>query len=519
MSPEPAISIDSRCGCPSRFHALFPILSRAVDRPWPVVAGIGAIGMGLSFAWSPHIGIATSAFAYLLLCLRIERRHLERLALPPLSLLGFNHLLSCGIGLPLYWYGMAYRHHGGGATNQVLLKVQCCHALAFPLLMLGYYLASRRRTPAFALPPLEAGRPARLYRVMSRVGWLLLVDYAVVFIAGWITGGTDRSREAEFLAQARSVWTVFNSLPRLQYIYFLVLPLTYRLAGRIGRFLLLAANAFWLGTFLLSGSRGQLVIPAGLILIGSWMFWELPPWFIRAIKVVAILIIPYVPLIALYRSTGAFMNSRESSFSSRIAAFAGIKSALRAWDVDGLIQVTGESFWGTNDEKIFAATPEDIPYAGWADIGRLKLFWLPTQLAPGKRPLLDGNEIVAYYMNDPTIHGSGITFSADMYRRFGWTGVIAGNLLLGLCLGRFFSLVFGLRLRGQTVWMLVVVLFSLTYITSVPYHTLLSTCWIWLWEFPKHMVAMILLVFVAAALDRSALVNPKGPLSPAVLPS
>lgn len=464
--------------------------------------GILIVGLVVSIWWSPHIGIGATAFAYFLISLHLERQHLDRLIVPPLVLLGFNHLLSCGLGLPLYWYGVAYRYDGYGLINRPILDTQICHAIAFPVLMFGYWLA-RRGAPSFDVPPLDPDRPSRFYRLLNQVGWLLLLDYAVVFVAGWVTGGTDRSLESEFLVQGPTTWSLFNTLPRLQLMYFMFLPLMYRLARSRGRMILLVANGFLFTTFLISGSRGMLLTPVCLILIGAWMFWRVSRRVTGSLQLLALLVVPYVPLIALYRSTDAFMNSSETNIVGRLDAFSAIKQGLQVWDLDGLIQLTGESFYGLQDELIFARTPAEIPYAGWDNIGRLKLFWLPTQLAPAKKPLLDGNEIVARYMNDPDIHGSGISFSADMYRRFGWKGIIAGNFALGLFLGGFFRWVFRLRLSGHTIWMTLMVLYFLSYFTSTPYHTLLGTCWIWLWEFPKHLIALGFLVLVANSLENA----------------
>jgi hypothetical protein len=45
--------------------------------------------------WSPHIGIAFTAFAYFLLCTRMEARHLDQFIAPPMVLIGFQHMMSC----------------------------------------------------------------------------------------------------------------------------------------------------------------------------------------------------------------------------------------------------------------------------------------------------------------------------------------------------------------------------------------------------------------------------------------
>ncbi len=487
-----------------QFARIFPMLSWLIDHAWAASLVLLAIGAVVSVAWSPHIGIGFSAFAYFLLCFRIERRHLDQLIMPPLVLIGFQHMLSSGLGLPLLWYGSAYRYAGSGLLNLPILETQLCHALGLPVLMVGYWLA-RRRVPAFRLPVVRPRTPERLYRLLCMVGWFFLVYYVLYLLVGFATGGTDRSRyEQEFLGQRGfTAWSIFNIFPRLQIMYFVLLPLMYRLARTPGRIFLFAFNGLLFFTFFISGSRGALLTPICLVLVGWWSFGNVSRRVLSFLTVMALLTLLYVPLIALYRSTDAFMNSRQQDWWGRLAAFADVKKELQNWDWEGLVQLTGQSFFGVSDELIFSRTPSEIPHSGWDNIDRLKYFWLPSQFAPGKKPLLDGNEIASTYMDNREIFGSGISFSADMYRRFGWSGILAGNLCLGLFLGLFFRWVFRLQSRHHALWTVLLLVYFMSYFTSTPYSTLLGTAWIWLWELPKHLVVLYVFVLIAGAIDRT----------------
>jgi hypothetical protein len=487
-----------------QFTRTLPIPAWLIDHAWVSSLILLAIGGVVSVVWSPHIGIAFTAFAYFLFCFRIERRHLDQLILPPLVLIGFQHVLSSGLGLPMFWYGIEHRYGGSGLINLPILETQVCHALGLPALMFGYWLA-QRKAPAFTLPMIRPRTPERLYRLLCMIGWFFLVYYAIYLLVGFATGGTDRSRyEQEFLEQRGfTVWSIFNIFPRLQLMYFVLLPLMYKLARIPGRIILIAFNSFLFFTFFISGSRGMLLTPICLVLAGWWSFGHVSRRVISFLMVMALLTLLYVPLIALYRSTDAFANARQQDWWGRLAAFADVRKELRNWDLMGLVQLTGQSFYGVSDDLIFTRTPSEIPHSGWDNIGRLKYFWLPSQFAPDKKPLLDGNEIVSTYMDNRQIFGSGISFSADMYRRFGWGGILAGNLCLGLFLGRFARWVFRLQIRHKELWTVLLLVYFMSYFTSTPFHSLLGTAWIWLWEFPKHLVVLYVLVLIAEDIDRT----------------
>jgi hypothetical protein len=485
-----------------RFARIFRQPAWLIAHAWSITLVLLLAGAAVSVLWSPHIGIAFTAFAYFLLCFRMEARHLDQFIVPPMVLIGFQHMMSCGLGLPMVWYGMMHRYGGDGAFNEPIFLTQLCHAIGFPILMLGYHLFRKGATP-FRLAPLDPQHPAKSYRLVALIGWFFLLHYMVLLVVGYVTGGTDRARENEFIKSGVTTWSLFNTLPRFPIMYFVLLPLMYRLTRTWGRIVLIACNSFLFFTFITAGSRGALLTPICLMLVGWWSFCRVSRRVIIFMAIMVMLTLPYVPLIALYRSTDAFQNSRQGDWLARIAAFGEVRSAMGKWDLEGLIQLTGDSFLGVNDRLIFARTPSEIPYAGWQDIERLKLFWLPSQFAPDKKPLLDGNEIVSTYMDNQETSGSGISFSADMYRRFGWSGILAGNLCLGLFLGRFSRWVFRLQARHKELWAVLLLVYFTSYFTSTPFHSLLSTAWIWMWEFPKHLVVLYVLVLIAGDIDRT----------------
>jgi len=482
-----------------RFGKIFRGPARLISHGWGVAFGVLAIAAVVGNQVSPHLGIGFVALAQVLLCFRIERRHLDHLTMAPLVLVGFHHAMSSGIGTPMVWFGVSHRYGGTGEFDQPYFLAQCASVAGFGCLMLGYWIC-RRGTPGFNLASLDRKKPDKTHRILVIVGWALFLHCMIIVIAGYVTGGTDRARYAEFSGSEFTLWTLFKMMPRFPIMYFVLLPLIFGMARTPGRILLLASNGFLFLTFLLSGSRGQLLAPICLILIGWWSFCRVSRRVVGLIAIMAFLAVPYIPLIVLYRSTESFEATSQVDWLGRFAAFGKIQESLGDWDLDGLIQLTGESLKGVDDPQIFRRTPEEIPFAGWENIERLKHFWLPTALAPEKQNLIDMNDIVRKYRDSETIFGGGITFTADMYRRFSWQGIVVGNLILGAFLGVFYRFVFRWQRGRHPVAGTLIVVYFISYFTSTPYRTLLETCWIWLWETPKHMIVLAIIVMAAKSL-------------------
>ena len=499
-----------------RFGMIFRGPARLISHGWGVAFGVLAIAAVVGTQVSPHLGIGFVALAQVLLCFRIERRHLDHLIMAPLVLVGFHHALSSGLGAPLVWYGVSHRFGGDGEFDEPFFLMQCASVAGFGCLMLGYWIF-RRGTPGFIPASLDRKKPDKTHRIFCMVGWTLFLHYMIIFIAGYVTGGSDRTRITEFGGSDFTAWSIFKMFPRFPIMYFVLLPLMFQMARMPVRVLLFAMNGFLFFTFLISGSRGQLLTPICLLLIGWWSFSQVSRRVVGFIIIMICLALPYIPLIALYRSTEAFENTSQGDWLGRIEAFGKIREGLAAWDPEGLIQLTGESLLGADDPQIFRRSPDDIPFAGWENVERLKNFWLPTVLAPEKLHLLDMNDIVRKYRDSETLTGAGITFTADMYRRFGWQGIVLGNLILGAFLGAFYRVVFRWQRGRHPVVGTLIIVYFISYFTSTPYRTLLETCWIWLWEFPKHMIALAAIVMVAkSVVDDSGKdrVNAKSP-SPA----
>lgn len=493
-----------RKSSPGSFAEIFPRLARLLQAPVAVSVGLCLLA-GVFACFSRNLAIAVSSFWYFYLCAKIERKHLEQLILPPLVLLGFQQLMSVGIGMPLTLYGIQSYGTNDPQLNAAIWSAQVSQAIGFFFLIVGYWI-SGRNCPAFRFPGRLDANPAATASILYIIGWLLFIANFIYSAAGITTGFTDRSRIPEFLNKGFGIWSWFVLFPRLNGMFFIFAPFLFKKSRSLGRKFIIISLAVIFSFNFLSGSRSAVLTTVCLLFIGWWLFCLHSKRVVRYGMLFAAFAVPYVPLVAIYRSTAAFNNAKQIDAVHRLAAVGEVWSSVTIGNLASLMQLAGESFNGLNDRDIFMRTPDPLPYVGWQNISRLENFWLPSLLAPQKKTLWDGNDIVRLYRADDSVAGADISFSADMYRRFGWPGIPLGNLLLGLFLGCFFSWVFRLYRRQPVIGFLLLVYF-LTYFPAVPFLTLLETFWLWFWELPKHL--LVLLFFSAFA--RACFPRWKGP--------
>ena len=481
------------------FRRALPSIAWWLDHPVLTLTLLGAVA-----AWfatlSRHYAIGVAAFGCFYWCLRVERRHLEHLAFPPLVLFGFHHLLASGLGLPLICLGVSLHGFSREGEMDAIWLSQVAHAIAFPILTIGYK-AGRIGSPPFSLGATTQIRE-RTQRILACLGWLLFIQYLIWRCAGIATGSSDRSRMQETMEQGFGIWSWFQLFPRLNAIFFLLVPLMYRKARGPGRIALVMAMGSILTLNLFSGSRSQVLGPVCFLLIGWWMVYPHVRWVIRLGPLAVLLVVPFILFTPFYRSTQAFADARELDISSRLAAIKEVSAVVNDSELGGIIQLSGEGLNGVSDREVFLKTPEEFPHVGWENVARLQAFWLPSILARTKASLLDGNDIVQGYKPDVVIFGATISFPADLFRRFGWKGVVWGPLVLGLVLGLLYRQAFRLQQGSWSIAGTLFILYGLTFFSSVPYTTLLETCWYWLWEMPKHMLALGGLTLVASSLCR-----------------
>jgi hypothetical protein len=329
-------------------------------------------------------------------------------------------------------------------------------------------------------------------------GWGLCALDIIRLLVGWATGGLDRGYAGEVVLQQQlGLWTFAGIFGRFNNLWFFLLPVMWRESGRTGRLIIyLALGVYGIVAFA-SGSRGLMIHPLIIGFVGYYFFTDHPnirpeKWF----PVIAIVVGAYIYFLDVYRNTEAFNNSRLLDISGRLAAAQQISQAAK--DRSDFAFTIGRALIGTADDVIFEGTPSGGPYAGVSDIwNAIKWTWVPQKIAPDKPTLWDANEIVVSYTNNRQERSfASISLGADLYRRLGWSGFAIGVLIFG----GIYGLAIRVIIRTFSHWNLflgvLLIAFLVAGLQAGFSSSVLQTWWIWAYDFPKHLVPLVIYAYV-----------------------
>ena len=129
---------------------------------------------------------------------------------------------------------------------------------------------------------------------------------------------------------------------------------------------------------------------------------------------------------------------------------------------------------------------------------------MPKHVYPNRPEINDGHLIAKEIIGQPlagTVNGKhvwfpNVSFAGDLYWRFRGGGVVIGSLLFAA----FYALLCRLwyrwaSLSGSLLAFLVAV-YPATFLNGLPLRSLSETVWNWFWDFPKYVVALVLLAWV-----------------------
>jgi len=451
---------------------------------------------------SVHYGLAIVLGWLTLLAFRLERRILEMSLLPPFATLTLWQFLGLGIGVSLIISESA------GDFNPSYLKMQLIWIIGFPFFYLSYAVFFKKIRSVVA--PLVSNNQQELaWRPLYYIGWILLTVRIVGYVHGAYTGSEDRGElsiantsDADF-----GIWTIFQLVPRFSNGGFFLLPV---LLGR-GDFLQRIVLGLMLGVYFLlafvSGGRGNVFYPIIFIFIGYYAFWRLPrvPWDLVGFGIAAGFL-PLIFFMGTYRGTEGFISSQMIDVKGRLAAVGETSELMRQEsDTSGAGTVTGTALIGVNDHLIYPATPGFIPHAGFEGLQAIPWVWVPTFFMRNKPNLIDGNVIVAQYVDYLIGRGTGSTISlpADLYRRFGWLGVGVGMPIAMLAYGALAYFCYSVYLSRNFIVGTILILYTISFFSWSPLQTVLTTWWSFAYDFPRHMIVLIGLYLISSRHSRA----------------
>lgn len=476
------------------------------------------LGLGLWLVMLPLVrerwamaGLAVVAFWLLLQTVRLEAPLLERIPFPPLTVLVLGMVLRWGLG-PLL---MAFT----GSGKDPFLAVWVEHGPPIQLLWLTLtasivLVAQLQREwiarAAASLPPAplaerfdQWGAPRR------RLGWiaLLLGLYMLFYVAlSLLSGAFDRDF-ATYVGWVNTLWrldTPVAAFSRLRDLWLLLAPLTLLTFRGAGRWVSAALLLFFVLVALLSGSRGLLFYPLLLLLAGLWLLPVSPRLLRRLVLIAAALMVTLSPLIFVARDSARFQGTNALDPVARLGAVAATLQ-----DVEPLLakaRWVGRDLYACHDPYLFTAPHRAAAPVGGAGLTHLLWLWVPRHLKPDRPEIFDGPRIAKALQGVPRGTWADVWFPclslpADLWRRWGPTGLVAGSLVVAVVVNGLTALWCRCLTLPGSGFQLLLLFFPSTYLQSFPFGTVQETCWALLWELPKYLLTLWLL---GAVVDRLA---------------
>ena len=488
------------------FAGSFPALSWMVMRPQ--VTLILAACVAVILRQSPALALAPFCIWTAFVALYLERRVIDRLLIPPFTAVTCWAVLGTGVGIPIMdWQiqnALRMTIYGISDWHPVLLTIQLVYIVSFPLAWVGYYCGGFGKVPGMPETSLLEGASAVMKRKILMMGWVFFLISVFTLVVRVASGLENKSSGLVNVHEFNAFQTILHLMlavaPKWGMLGFVFVPHLWGESRAGKRALILVLLGAYFCTALVTGSRGWLLYPCCLMVVGTYFFRRSSTWKTEAIlAMLAVIGIAVVFAMYVYRNSTGYFTSSASDIPARYRAFRD--SVLRPdpskWRPETVFDF-GYAFYGFEDALVFAKTPALVPHAGFSGFGAIPLTWIPTTLAKNKPRLLDAEPIIASYGTPPTqLVGMDISLTADAYRRFGWAGVPVVVLLAFGIYGAIARWMLTWWRRGS-LWGWALLFFSMTFFWNRPFATVLETWWAFFYDMPKQLLATAALCFVVS---------------------
>lgn len=467
-------------------------------------------GRWTAMAWSCW------SLVLLLTALWLERPWLNRLPLPPITVITLAGSMRWGLGAGLL---AAAGERVPAALAGWARSVEPAQAL-WGLVSTGIVLAGLLNRPL-----LERLDPEPLSRAMARrlpLLVLILGLYTCAYLlVGVISGSLDRS-STNYVFWTTRLWrsdTLFVPFLRLRNIFPVLAPLAVQLCLRppIGSGLRrqprLAATLIGLTVLSLllgglTGGRALLIFPLLLLLLGLTMT-SLPPLLLRTLAVgVLTFCLVFIPVMATLRDSASFQATSSQDLLGRGAV---VSRAMAEAPMRGSsLALLGRDLFPSSDPFLFHPPGSTLPPAGNRGLRGLLYLWVPKHLYPSRPEINDGHLIAKEVMGESSagmvqnkhVWFPNLSFGGDLYRRYRWPGVAIGSLLFGLFYALMARIWYRVASLGGSLYALLLAIYPASFIDGLPLRSVSETVWNWLWELPKYLVILLLLSWLIEGLLR-----------------
>jgi hypothetical protein len=474
---------------PTRFKQHLPLVASLVLNPWISLGFAIVLALPLA-AFSIHYALSLMIIWTAILSFSLERGTLDRILLPPFSVVIAWEAMGLGVGASLIAL------QAKGEVDPGTLKMQIVYLLMFPI-MYGAFRLGHGPVRKMILPDKNPQFESEVIRPLVTVGWIMFSWRVIQLTVFAATGAEDRG-DFSMVAQDQyfGIATYFNLFPRLSTLGFFLLPLVFSRTQVFGKWILAGLMTYYMVLAFAAGARGNVFFPILFIMVGLFFFRVL-----RSIKidisaiVVSIAIFPLVIFMDHFRNTEAYKASRTIDLKNRLSAITEAKSrsseASSTGEEGANTLLLGRALVGVMDATVYEMTPSPIPHAGAENFSGVLYTWVPFFLYRDRPILYDANAILIDYTGGVfTRTGKAITLPADLYRRFGWFAIPFGVAVAFWVYGRFCGWCYRIYFEKNALLGILLLLFTFSFFQARPFSTVLTTWWIFFYEIPKHLVLL-----------------------------
>jgi len=469
--------------------------------PWFMAAVgviLGFVLLEVSSVFLPAIAITALAPVYY----AVDRRLSKEMLIGPCLMAYIFHLFGYAIGPVGQILSSGHLAFPTTAYEGGFVAAQWGAVLGLLTFPLTYWLFFRI---AHRNPALKVTREIDL-RQFVRFTTILAVFVIAILTFGFVSGAGNR------LGGLGDVSILFASIyAAFQYTHQIVFFFLGYLAAKRGGIWPLVwtiAFAFYTLFFFLDGGRG-VVAMAGLLSATGWVAGGMATKkVLLAVALGTIIFIPFAGVVNLYRNTN---SGYVSSLNERWSAFEQSMSDYSSDIETGGQSVPNVFFQRTTTwyvDRVFVFVPSVIPFAGFETLENVIYVYTPKVINPDRPEIAEGDDLaIRYKAAAPGTTGSYMAAVGEGYRRFGWIGI---PLWYGV-LGAYFGTAAGIAWskRNSLKWVAFFVFVTIS-ASEAMISTVLWSCYVLLWVFPKYFLLFMILDWISLKLSPSRLSRTPG---------
>ena len=420
-----------------------------------------------------------------LVALKVEKRIIPFSLIGPLTHSIFRLVLGAGISLSLVAYGKSQL---GVEIQDELFLTQISYLIGLPAQIFGFWFVFRNNTFTRSgfRESIEKIDKIKLSKVALIFVGFAILQLIVELLFGEIRGNQDYSIEITAFSSSSSFFVVFNNF---RYIGYILLPFLFKRLENNSKKILIVSFVVFLVSILSLGSRSPFLLFFIFLFFGFCIFrvisFKKLIFFSLSLLIASLFIIPTISEV---RQLSEFRGSNPLDIFGRLSYISKATKQLNDKELGTSKIIIGSALYGKmNDFNIFEKTPEIIPHAGFDNFESLLFIFVPKSIYPEKPSVYDEDSIARMYRDYESNSLAAISLNADLYRRFGWSAIFFGNLIFGIFYGFVSLKLFQNFYKRPSVFNFLCVL--LLYIFYVTTGSVLTTFWIWLWNFLKYVLS------------------------------